>query len=195
VRVWHCVTPYFSKRIELYKFIYLDKYLFVAFHADAYFPLYCKVFLYFITWVEVIKIQISLQITKIIGKEKNFPGSYLATGRNPAGIGVWPGQLLLSPTFFFILHAAQPAQLGLAYLHPVRPTLGRASPSSGQECCRVGAGRAPSVAPSSCCLTSESPHELRDQASLQLSRIHPPWVKDLKPKIVDSRLEFEIESG
>jgi hypothetical protein len=29
------VTPYFSKRIEFYKFIYLNKYLIVAFHADA----------------------------------------------------------------------------------------------------------------------------------------------------------------
>jgi hypothetical protein len=32
------VTPYFSERIEFYKFIYLNKYLFIAFHADAYFP-------------------------------------------------------------------------------------------------------------------------------------------------------------
>jgi hypothetical protein len=33
------VTPYFLKRIEFYKFIYLNKHLFVA-----YFPLYCEVF-------------------------------------------------------------------------------------------------------------------------------------------------------
>jgi hypothetical protein len=52
------VTPNFSKRIEFYKFIYLNKYLFVAFHADAYFPLCCEVFLYFILQVEVIKIRI-----------------------------------------------------------------------------------------------------------------------------------------
>jgi hypothetical protein len=74
------VTPYFSKRIEFYKFIYLNKYLFVAFHADAYFPLYCEVLLYFIVQVEVIEIQISLQIIKRFKKEKDFPNSYLATG-------------------------------------------------------------------------------------------------------------------
>jgi hypothetical protein len=50
------VTSYFSKRIELYKFIYLNKYLIVAFHADAYFPLCCEVFFYFILQVEVIEI-------------------------------------------------------------------------------------------------------------------------------------------
>jgi hypothetical protein len=38
------VTSYFLKRIGCY----LNKYLFVAFHADAYFPLSCEVFLYFI---------------------------------------------------------------------------------------------------------------------------------------------------
>jgi hypothetical protein len=42
------VTPYFSKRRESYKFIYLNKYLIVTIHADAYFPLCCEVFLYFI---------------------------------------------------------------------------------------------------------------------------------------------------
>jgi hypothetical protein len=42
------VTPYFSERIEFYNLIYLNKYLFVAFHADAYFPLSCEVLLYFI---------------------------------------------------------------------------------------------------------------------------------------------------
>jgi hypothetical protein len=52
------VTPYFPKRIEFHKFIYLNKYLIVAFHADAYFPLCCEVLLYFIVRVEVIKIQI-----------------------------------------------------------------------------------------------------------------------------------------
>jgi hypothetical protein len=52
------VTPYFSKRIEFYKFIYLNKYLFVAFHDDAYFLLCCEVFLYFILWVAVVKIRI-----------------------------------------------------------------------------------------------------------------------------------------
>jgi hypothetical protein len=41
------VTPYFSKRIEFYKFIYLNKHLFVAFDAKAYFSLCCEVFLYF----------------------------------------------------------------------------------------------------------------------------------------------------
>jgi hypothetical protein len=50
------VTPYFSKRREPYKFIYLNKYLIVAFHVDAYFPLCCEVFLYFIMRVEVVKI-------------------------------------------------------------------------------------------------------------------------------------------
>jgi hypothetical protein len=53
-----CVTPYFSKRIEFYKFIYLNKHLIVAFYADAYFPLCREVFLYFIVQVEVIEIQI-----------------------------------------------------------------------------------------------------------------------------------------
>jgi hypothetical protein len=48
----------FSERIEFYKFIYLNKYLFVAFHVDAYFPWCCEMFLYFIVRVEVIKIQI-----------------------------------------------------------------------------------------------------------------------------------------
>jgi hypothetical protein len=38
----------FSKRIEFYKFIYLNKHLIVAFHADAYFPLCDEVFLYYI---------------------------------------------------------------------------------------------------------------------------------------------------
>jgi hypothetical protein len=52
------VTPYFSKRIEFYKFIYLNKHLIVAFHVDAYFSLCCEVFLYFIVQVEVIEIQI-----------------------------------------------------------------------------------------------------------------------------------------
>jgi hypothetical protein len=50
------VTPYFLKRIEFYKFIYLNKYLFIVFHADVYFILCCEVFLYFIVRVEVIKI-------------------------------------------------------------------------------------------------------------------------------------------
>jgi hypothetical protein len=45
------VTPNFSKRIEFYKFIYLNKYLFVAF-------LCCEVFLYFILPVEVVEIRI-----------------------------------------------------------------------------------------------------------------------------------------
>jgi hypothetical protein len=44
----HRVTPYFLKRREAYKFIDLNKYLIVAFHVDAYFPLCCEVFLYFI---------------------------------------------------------------------------------------------------------------------------------------------------
>jgi hypothetical protein len=52
------VTPYFSKRIEFYKFIYLNKHLFVAFHAKTYFPLCCDVFLYFTVRVEVVEIQI-----------------------------------------------------------------------------------------------------------------------------------------
>jgi hypothetical protein len=52
------VTPYFSKRIEFYKFMYLNKYSIVTFHVDAYFPLCCEVFLYFIEQVEVVKIQI-----------------------------------------------------------------------------------------------------------------------------------------
>jgi hypothetical protein len=56
------VTPCFSKRIEFYKFIYLNKYLFVVFHADACFPLYCEVFQYFITRVGVIKIQICFEL-------------------------------------------------------------------------------------------------------------------------------------
>jgi hypothetical protein len=55
------VTPYFLKRIEFYKFIYLNKYLFVVFHAGAYFPLCCEVFLYFIVRVEVIEIQIWIE--------------------------------------------------------------------------------------------------------------------------------------
>jgi hypothetical protein len=38
--------------------MYLNKYLFVAFHADVYFPLCCEVLLYFIECVEVIEIQI-----------------------------------------------------------------------------------------------------------------------------------------
>jgi hypothetical protein len=49
-------TTYFSKRIEFYRFIYLNKYLIVAFHDDAYFPLCCEVFLYFILRVEVVEI-------------------------------------------------------------------------------------------------------------------------------------------
>jgi hypothetical protein len=53
-----CVTPYFLKNIEFYKFIYLNKYLIVAFYVDAYFLLYCEVFLYFIVQVEVVEIQI-----------------------------------------------------------------------------------------------------------------------------------------
>jgi hypothetical protein len=52
------VIPYFSKRTEFYKFMYLNKLLFVAFHVEAYFPLCCEVFLYFTMRVEVIKIQI-----------------------------------------------------------------------------------------------------------------------------------------
>jgi hypothetical protein len=42
------------------------------------------VFLYFNVRVEVVEIQISLQIIKRFEKEKDFPSSYLATGRNPA---------------------------------------------------------------------------------------------------------------
>jgi hypothetical protein len=49
------VTPYFSKRIEFYKFIYLNKYLIVAFHANAYFPLCYEELLYFILRVEVVR--------------------------------------------------------------------------------------------------------------------------------------------
>jgi hypothetical protein len=52
------VAPYFLKRIEFYKLIYLNKYLFVAFHADAYFPLYCEVFLYFIVRVDSTKFKL-----------------------------------------------------------------------------------------------------------------------------------------
>jgi hypothetical protein len=52
------ITPYFAERIEFYKFIYLNKYLFVTFYGDAYFPSCCEVFLYFIVRVEVVKIQI-----------------------------------------------------------------------------------------------------------------------------------------
>jgi hypothetical protein len=55
------VTPYFLKRIEFYKFIYLNKYLSVSFQADAYFPLCCEVFLYFIMRVEVVKIQMCFE--------------------------------------------------------------------------------------------------------------------------------------
>jgi hypothetical protein len=60
------VTHYFSKRRESYKFIYLNKYLIIAFHAEAYFSLCCEVLLYFIVQVEVVEIQISLQIIKKI---------------------------------------------------------------------------------------------------------------------------------
>jgi hypothetical protein len=49
------VTPYFSKRIEFYKFIYLNKFLIVAFHANAYFPLCYEELLYFILRVEVVR--------------------------------------------------------------------------------------------------------------------------------------------
>jgi hypothetical protein len=59
------VTPYFSKRIEFYRFIYLNKYLFVAFYADAYFPLCCEVFLYFILRVEVVEIRIWIEFKLI----------------------------------------------------------------------------------------------------------------------------------
>jgi hypothetical protein len=52
------VTPYFLKRIEFHKFIYLNKYLIVTFHADAYFPLCGEVLLYFVEQVEVVGIQI-----------------------------------------------------------------------------------------------------------------------------------------
>jgi hypothetical protein len=38
--------------------MYLNKYLFVAFHVDAYFPLCCEVLMYFIERVEVVEIQI-----------------------------------------------------------------------------------------------------------------------------------------
>jgi hypothetical protein len=38
--------------------MYLNKYLFVAFHVDAYFPLCCEVLQYFIEQVEIIEIQI-----------------------------------------------------------------------------------------------------------------------------------------
>jgi hypothetical protein len=105
------VTPCFPKRIEFYGFIYLNKYLFVAFHVDTYFPLYCEVFLYFITWVEVVKIQISLQIIKRFEKEKDFPSSYLAMGWNPAGIWVQPSRHLLSPPLFYFLRGPTSAQL------------------------------------------------------------------------------------
>jgi hypothetical protein len=56
--IQHVVTTYFSKRIEFYKIIFLNKYLIVAFHADAYFPLCREVFLYFIVRVEVDESQI-----------------------------------------------------------------------------------------------------------------------------------------
>jgi hypothetical protein len=49
------VTPRFSKRIEFYKFIYLNKYLIVAFHANAYLPWCCEVFSYYIVRVEIIQ--------------------------------------------------------------------------------------------------------------------------------------------
>jgi hypothetical protein len=52
----------FLKGIEFYKFIYLNKYLFVAFHDDAYFSWCCEVFLYFIMRVQVIKIQICIEL-------------------------------------------------------------------------------------------------------------------------------------
>jgi hypothetical protein len=61
IQVLPYVTHYFSKRIEFYKFMYLNKYLFVAFYVDAYFTLCCEVLLYFIERVEVVKIQICFE--------------------------------------------------------------------------------------------------------------------------------------
>jgi hypothetical protein len=59
-RIHHttCNTLFFKKNRILSIYIYINKYLIVAFHADAYFPLCCEVFLYFILRVEVIEIRI-----------------------------------------------------------------------------------------------------------------------------------------
>jgi hypothetical protein len=83
--------------MEFYNLVHLNKHLVVAFHANAYFPLCCEVFLYFIVLVEVAGIQICLQIIKRIEKEKDFSNSYLVMGRNPAHPGVSPAH----PPFTF----------------------------------------------------------------------------------------------
>jgi hypothetical protein len=125
------VTPYFLKKIGFYKFIYLNKYLFVAFHARCmFFFVFWSVFIFYcvsrshrnsnLNWI-----QISLQIINIFEKEKEFPSSSLATGRNPTGTWVQPIWPLLSPPPFSIFHVAQPSQPSLASLWS-RP--GRASP-------------------------------------------------------------------
>jgi hypothetical protein len=70
IQVLPYVTPYFSKRIEFYKFMYLNTYLFVAFHVDAYFTLCCEVLLYFIERVEVVKIKICFEFKLVWNLEK-----------------------------------------------------------------------------------------------------------------------------
>jgi hypothetical protein len=104
------VTPYFLKRRESYKFIYLNKYLIIAFHPNAYFPLCCEVFLYFTVQVEVIKIQISLQIIRRFEKRKGFSNSYLAMGRNQLEAKPGLASRSFSPPNFLFLRGPTPAQ-------------------------------------------------------------------------------------
>jgi hypothetical protein len=93
----------------------------VAFHAGAYFYLRGRVLLYFIVWVEVMKIQIWFEFKLVQNLEK-----------------IWKFKSLFQ---FFIGHgpnSTQPAQLSLPFLShgwpalwPMKPISISAEPSSG----------------------------------------------------------------
>jgi hypothetical protein len=106
------VTPYFLKRRESYKFIYLNKYLIIAFHPNTYFPLCCEVFLYFTVQVEVIKIQISLQIIRRFEKEKDFLIPIWQWAETSWKLSpTWPAAPFPLPIFCFCAAQLQPSSI------------------------------------------------------------------------------------
>jgi hypothetical protein len=74
-----------------------------------------------------------LQIIKRFKKEKDFPSSYLATGRNPAGIRVRPSWPLLSPPPFLFFTWPNPVPASSLTRGPRRGPVKPVAPASDDE--------------------------------------------------------------
>jgi hypothetical protein len=126
--------------------MYLNKYLFVAFHTDAYFPLCCEVLLYFIEWVEVIEIQIWFEFKLVWNLEKIWkikkPFSFFlsAVGRNQL---IGPAWCWISP--LCTAHVA--AQRNSTARGPATPATAQPDPSSPRRRGRVRTRTAHGVRP------------------------------------------------